>query len=119
MVKTVSVTMTQLAIGFTVFLVCVSPFVRIVGFGLAFMFGTVLMLALVGGVFFLDMIRADSPTLITYTGLRKSRGSVESFIKTGPDANLPAMSILGYGGVRFFNVNSADYCVMAVPEESV
>lgn len=108
-----------LVIFFVILFVVLTPFVKSVSFGIAFLFGLMMMFSLVAGTFLLDMLRADSPTVVTYDGLRKSRATVDSFLVTGPDEHLPGMSLIGYGGVRWLNVISADSSVLIVPNETV
>lgn len=117
--KTIQVPPSYILIFFVALFIILTPLVRSVHFGFGFVAGLFMMFSFIAGAFILDMLRADSPTVVTYDGLRKSRATVDSFLVTGPDEHLPGMSLIGYGGVRFFNIISADNSVLIVPNESV
>lgn len=117
--KTIQIPPVLVLIFFVVLFIVLTPFVRSISFGLAFAAGLAFMFSFVAGAFVLDMLRADSPTVLTYDGLRKSRATVDSFLTTERDDHLPGMALIGYGGVRWLNIISADNSVLIVPSAAV
>src|SRR5438552_3917050 len=100
-------------------LIISSPFARTVGVGVGWMLGVIFLVIFTGGAFFVEIFRQDSPTVVTLDGTRKSRGTVKPFMSMGGDDIWPALTFLGYGGVKGLTFVSADKNVIVAPTSSI
>jgi len=100
-------------------LIVTAPFAKTTGVGVGYMVGVMMLISFVAGSFFVEIFRQDSPTALTLDGIRKSRGTVKPFMTMGGDDMWPALTVLGYGGVKGLTFISPDKHVIVAPTGSI